>query len=335
MTVNATELLRQFRILGGVAENVCIRQGPHGYGVFAVIPKRPVRLMVPSKLLISPETLAFTSEGNLAVKNESGLSAGLAAFHAQYQRSFGWGAGGFERVKHYHQQMCDLPSALKNFLLILGCSNDLLSQMPTPVQAFKEHCISRQIAVSGTSKLMPVIELINYASDGAPYVVMPEGVSLSGTFENEVLARYRQSMDAFHFFFNYRFAASGRSTLSCEVTVDIPQFKPLRITRLDGLFDVKNGARWPRVSSNKDEIHLSFVELINLDAPTLPRQVFIDLLSAQGLAISRAGQLFDGLLDHNRQVLQDFLCACENAEGQVVESLKAVARYQMSNLSLV
>ena len=89
------------------------------------------------------------------------------------------------------------------------------------------------------------------------------------------------------------------------------------------------------MSSNKDEVHLSFVELVNLDEPTLPRQVFIDLLSAQGLAISRADQLFDGLLDHNRQVLQDFLRACENAEGQVVESLKAAARYQVANLSLV
>jgi hypothetical protein len=290
--------------------------------------------MVPSHLLISPQSLVFTPEGNVEIKHESSLSADLAAFHAQYQRSFGWGAGGFEQVTQYRKQLCALPDALKNFLLILGCPNDL-SQLPTPEQAFKEHCISRQISVLGTSRLMPVLELVNYASNGAPYVVMAGAVSLSGTFEHEVLARYRQSMDAFHFFFNYRFATPGRSTLSCEVTVDIPQFKPLRITRLDGLFDVKNGARWPRVSTNKDEIHLSFVELVNLDTPTLPRQVFIDLLSAQGLAISRADQLFDGLLDHNRQVLQDFLRACENAEGQFVENLKTVAGYQLSNLSLV
>ncbi len=332
--MNAAELWRQFRALGGAAENVCIRHGPHGYGVFAVIPNRPVRLMVPSQLLISPQSLVFTPEGNLEVKNGSGLSADLAAFHAQYQRSFGWGAGGFEYVKQYRQQLCTLPDALKNFLLILGCPNDL-NQLPTPEQAFQEHCISRQISVFGTSKLMPVLELINYASNGAPYVVMPNEVSFSGTFENEVLARYRQSMDAFHFFFNYRFAAPGRSSLSCEVTVDIPQFKPLRITRLDGMFDVKKGARWPRVSASKDEICLSFVELVNLDTPTLPRQAFIELLSAQGLAISRADQLFDGLLDHNRQVFQDFLQACENAEGQVVENLKTVAGYQLSNLAMV
>jgi hypothetical protein len=334
MTVNAAELLRQFRALGGTAENVCIRQGSHGYGVFAVIPSRPVRLMVPSQLLIPPQSLSLTPAGNIEVKNESGLTADIAAFHTQYQRSFSWGASGFKNAAQYHRELCALPDALKNFLLILGCSNDL-SQLPTPEQAFKEHCISRQIGVCGTSKLMPVLELINYASDGAPYEVTQEGVSLAGTFENEVLARYRHSMDAFHFFFNYRFATPGRSTLSCEVTVDIPQFKPLRITRLDGLSDVQNGARWPRVSAKKDEIHLSFVELVNLDTPTLPRQVFIEILSAQGLAIDRADQLFDGLVDHNRQVLQDFLRACENATGQVVESLKAVAGYQLSNLRLV
>jgi len=334
MTVNATELLKQFRALGGTAENVCIRQGAHGYGVFAVIPNKPVRLTVPSQLLISPQSLAFTPAGDLEVKKESCLTADIAAFHAQYQRGFGWGAGGFEKVKQYHQHLCALPDALKNFLLILGCPNDL-SHLPTQEQAFQEHCISRQIGVFGTSKLMPVLELINYASNGAPYIVTQEGVSLSGTFEHEVFARYRQTMDAFHFLFNYRFATPGRSTLSCEVTVDIPQFKPLRIARLDGLSDVKNGARWPRVSTKKDEIHLSFVELVNLDTPTLPRQMFKELLSMQGLATASADQLFDGLVDHNRQVLQDFLQACENAEGQVVENLKAVARYQLSNLRLV
>ena len=334
MTLNATELLRQFRALGGVAENVCIRQGPHGYGVFVVNPSRPVRLMVPSKLLIPPQSLSLTSTGNLEVKNGSGLTPEIAAFHTQYQLSFGWGASGFENVTEYHRELRALPDALKNFLLILGCPNDL-RQLPTPEQAFKEHCISRQIAVFGTSRLMPVLELINYGSNGAPYIVTQDGVSLSGTFEDEVFARYRQTMDAFHFFFNYRFATPGRSTLSCEVTVDIPQFKPLRITRLDGLSDVTNGARWPRVSTNKDEIHLSFVELVNLDTPTLPRQIFNELLSAQGLASCRADQLFDGLVDHNRQVLQDFLRACENAAGQVVESLKVVAGYQLSNLRLV
>ena len=277
MTVNAAELLRQFRALGGTAENVCIGRGSHGYGVFAVIPNRPVRLTVPSQLLISPQSLSLTPAGDLEVKNGSGLTADIAAFHAQYQRSFGWGAGGFEKVKRYRQQLCDLPKALKNFLLILGCPNDL-SQLPTPEQAFKEHCISRQIGVFGTSRLMPVLELINYASNGAPYIVTQDGVSLSGTFEHEVFARYRQTMDAFHFFFNYRFATPGRSTLSCEVTVDIPQFKPLRITRPDGLSDVTNGARWPRVSTKKDEIHLSFVELVNLDTPTLPRQILNELL---------------------------------------------------------
>lgn len=334
MSVSATEMLRQFRTLGGVADNVCIRQGPHGYGLFAVIPRRPVRLMVPAPLLISPQALVITPTGDVEVKNGSGLSAELAAFHATYQRSFGWGAGGFEYIKQHRQQLCALPGALKNFLHILGCPNDL-SQLPTPAQAFKEHCISRQISVFGASRLMPVMELINYANDGASYVVMQDSVSLSGTFKDEVLARYRHSMDAFHFFFNYHFATPGRSTLSCDVTVDIPHFKTLRVTRLDGLSDVKNGVRWPQLSVRKDEIHLSFVELVNRDTPTLPRQVFIELLSAQGLAISRAHQLFEGLLDHNRQIFQDFLRACENAEGHVVENLKAVAGYQLSNMRTI
>lgn len=329
MPVRATELLKHFRALGGVADNVSIRQGRHGFGLFAVNPRRPVQLLTPAPLLISPQMLVVTPTGQVEVKPDSGLSAEVVAFHTHYQRNFGWGAGGFEYITQYHQQLCALPDRLKSFLQILGCPDDL-KQPLTPAQAFKDHCISRQIGVFGASRLMPVMELINYAGDGAPYVVMQDGVSLSGTFKDEVLARYRRSMDAFHFFFNYHFATPGRSTLSCEVTIEIPQFKTLRITRLDGLADLKKGVRWPQVRASKNEIHLSFVELINQDTPALPRQVFTELMSAQGLAASRAHQLFEGLQDHNRQVLQDFLAACEGAQGEVVENLKTVAGYQLS-----
>lgn len=324
-------LIARFRALGGVADNVSIRPGRHGQGLFAVNPTEPVRLLAPAHLLISPALLYVTKEGHVEVKPESGLGAELIAFHEHYQRRFSWGAGGFASISQFRQQLCALPARLAPFLQILGYTDDR-SRHLTPSEAFKNHCISRQISVNGVSKLMPLLELINHANDGEPYVVTQEGVSLSGIFDDEVRARYTQGLDAFHFFFNYHFAVRSRSTLSCEVRIEVPGFKSLRISRMDGLFDVKGGVRVPQVSSSADELHFSFVELINLDKPSSPRQVFTHLLKDQGMQAEGANGLFDGLLMHNRQVMLDFLEACEGSDGQVLLGLREVAGYQLAHL---
>jgi hypothetical protein len=329
--VKPTELLTQFRALGGIADNVCVRQCQHGHGLFAVRPGHAVRVFTPAPLLISPRELELTPDNQVRVRSETAISPAVVAFHESYQRSIAWGAGGLETIRQHHQKLCALPDTLKNFLQIFGFSDDL-QHVPTPLEAFKTYCISRQILVNGESRLMPVLELINHAQEGAPYQVTREGVSLSGSFEGEVLARYRHHMDAFHFFFNYHFATPGRSALSCEVRVELPGFRSLRVSRWDGLCEVRSGVRMPQVCIRKDEIQLSFVELVNLDAPALPRQVFLELLLDQGLPASSVHALFNGLLGHNRQVLQDFLTACDSAEGPVVEELKAVAACQLENL---
>jgi len=328
-----TELLSRFRALGGIADNVGIRKCEHGYGLFAVNPSQPVRLVTPVQLLISPKLLLVTTDGNIKVKPASGFSAEVTSFHEDYQRTVGWGAGGLGYITQYRQQLCALSDSLKSFLQILGYQDDLSLQL-APREAFNNYCISRQISVKGASRLMPMVELANHSDEGAPYVVMQDGVSLSGTFDDEVVSRYRHHMDAFHFFFNYHFAKPSRTTLSCDVRIYIPHFRSLRISRLDGLSEARKGYRVPQISTNKNEIHLSFVELVNLDEPNLPRQIFLELLMEQGIPISSVNQIFDGLLGHNRKVLQDFLKACEGAEGLIIENLATIAGYQLANLSM-
>lgn len=330
--MTASEVLQKFRALGGVADNVAIRPSRHGHGLFAVNSGQPVRLVAPAELLISPRLLLTTPEGHIKIKPASGVSAEVAAFHEHYQRTFGWGAGGLADVRQHRQQLCALPDSVKTFLQIFGCRDDLNRQL-TPADAFERHCISRQISVNGVSKLMPVLELINHADEGAPYLVAQDGVTLSGTFDGEVTARYRRHLDAFHFFFNYHFANPGRSTLSCDVRIAIPGRRSLRISRMDGLSEERRDVRWPQVSSSKDEVHLSFVELVNLDQPSAPRQVFLELLKDQGIPTSSLHQLFEGLIAHNRQVLVDFLKACEGLEGAAIEDLKKVTTGQLNNLA--
>jgi len=313
--MSAADLLKRFRALGGVADNVQLRQGPHGWGLFVIDPEQPVRVVTPAHLLIAPQDLRLSGDGQVRVRPQATLAPEfrpeLVSFHEAYQREVGWGAGGWERSLHHHRQRQALPAALRPYLALLGGQPDN-GRAPTPEQAFQAHCVSRQIGVEGRSCLMPVLELINHAPDGAAYVV-DQGVGLTGRFTDEVLACYRRQMDAFHFFFNYHFVSQARVVLSGLVTIDLPGLGVLHIARDDARVDHHQGIPQPQVTVRPGQIHLSFVTLADLDAPARPREVFVRLMTEQGLPMARSHELFDGLIAHHRQVLQAFVRACEAA----------------------
>lgn len=341
--MQAADLLQWFRDLGGVADNVQLRQGPHGWGLFVVDPDQPVRVFTPTHLLIAPQDLCLSRDGQVRVRPQATLApefrSALVSFHEDYQREVGWGVGGWERSLHHHQQRQALPATLQPYLALLGGQPDT-GRPPTPEQAFQAHCVSRQIGVEGRSRLMPVLELINHAPDGAAYVV-DQGIGLSGRFTNEVFACYRRQMDAFHFFFNYHFVSPARVVLSGVVSIDLPGLGVLHIARDDGRVDHHQGVPVPQVMGRQGAIHLSFVELAHLDAPARPREVFVRLMTEQGLPAARGHELFDGLVAHHRQVLQAFVRACEAAvksggsprtDGGLSHQLLQVAQGQLACL---
>lgn len=339
----APNLLQWFRALGGVADNVQLRQGPHGWGLFVVDPDQPVRVFTPAHLLIAPQDLRLSRDGQVRVRPQAPLApefrSELVSFHEAYQREVGWGAGGWERSLHQHQQRQALPTTLQPYLALLGGAPGT-GPAPTPEQAFQAHCISRQIGVEGRSCLMPVLELINHAPDGAAYVV-DQGVGLTGRFKDEVFACYRRQLDAFHFLFNYHFVSPARVVLSGLVTIDLPGLGVLNIARDDARVDHHQGVSQPQVVACPGQIDLSFVTLADLDAPARPREVFVRLMLAQGLPAARGHELFDGLIAHHRQVLQALIQACEAAglpggeprtEGGLAHQLQQVAQAQLAQL---
>jgi hypothetical protein len=337
--MTADELLSWFRALGGVADNVQLRQGPHGWGLFVVDPAQPVRVFTPASLLVSPKDLCLSPGGQIRVSPQAKLNPELLSFHEAYQRDWGWGAGAWQRSLQQHRQRQALPAALAPFLALLGAPTDV-GPLPTPEQALVAHCVSRQIKVEGRSCLMPVLELINHAPDGAPYGV-DQGVALAGRFTDEVFACYRREMDAFHFLFNYHFVSPARVVLSGQVRIDLPGMGVLHIARDDGRVDHHQGIPQPHVEVRQGAIHLSFVELAHLDAPERPREVFVRLMGAQGLPTARGHELFEGLVAHHRQVLQTLVQACEAArladgpgdEGGLARQLHQVAQAQLACLS--
>ena len=63
MAVNSWQkILIEFRALGGVAENVDLRKGPYGRGIFPLDPELPSKIQVPEDLLINAKYLHIDSK---------------------------------------------------------------------------------------------------------------------------------------------------------------------------------------------------------------------------------------------------------------------------------
>ena len=85
-------LLAELRALGGTAENIILRDGPRGRGLFPLNPANPVRLHPPPNLLVNAEDTEIR-DGRLVIKASASIGARERAFFDSYQQDFSWGAG--------------------------------------------------------------------------------------------------------------------------------------------------------------------------------------------------------------------------------------------------
>ena len=266
----------------------------------------------------------------IKLNSKCNLSSDIVNFYEEYQLFFGWGAGGFDYIKHHQKDIQSLPDKLKNFLLILGWSESFMREI-TAKNCLNKYFISRQIRIDSVSKLMPIAELINHSPVGSQYIIQ-KGVKLTGIFRNEVFASYHSNIDAFHFFINYHFPSLTKSALSCNVVINIPNHGSLHISRMDQLAEFKGNTRFPKVTKKNTELHISFLEIANKNTPLLPRKTFISLMSLYGIPKTIATGIFDGLLEHNRQVLIDFIKECKNINKKITDDLNMVATNQLAIL---
>ena len=62
-------LLSEFRRLGGIADNVCQKEGEYGRGIFSVNPSLKARIFTPSKLLVKKDDI-YLEDNKLRIKKD-------------------------------------------------------------------------------------------------------------------------------------------------------------------------------------------------------------------------------------------------------------------------
>ena len=83
------DLVAEFRALGGIAENICLREGAHGRGLFPVNPARPVAIRIPDHLLADSAWAEF-HDGSFRLAQGAQIGGRERAFLEEYQNGLSW-----------------------------------------------------------------------------------------------------------------------------------------------------------------------------------------------------------------------------------------------------
>lgn len=329
--MNREELLAEFRSLGGVFENARIGEGATGRGVLVLDPAKPAIVHVPPNLLV-PIGDVEVRDGRLTLKTHGKIGARERVFFETYQRHFGWNAGLFEEVAAQQAEWYELPDEIRRQICTMGAVGNPESRFEAPTidACLKNYIETRDVYFKGKPHIAPLLELINHSPTGSDYAI-EDGVTLAGTFDAEVFARYNVR-DAWAVALHYGFAHRSPYAYSLAITVDIYANKRLVVERDAAAVRMVDGIRYPRREDDGDIVTLTNVMLGDSTAMDVPRAVFRKLLSAE-LTISQADEVFEGIAFYNRRRFLDILWALQKYEGNVVGMLRAAAIHQLHALS--
>jgi hypothetical protein len=319
------ELIAEFRELGGTAENICLREGPYGRGLFPIDTAKPVTIRVPETLLAQSDWAQFHG-GAFRLTQEAEIGLRERAFLEDYQNKLSWGAGGrrdTERTLEQAQQIS--PELRKALRSEFHCG--LWFADPTDRLVQELFVGSRPIGYKGHTVFMPFIELANHGA--GPPIVTNDGVGLHGLFPGEVLVRYAE-FDPHGVFVIWGFAADQSQAFSIALQGKVGG-RPVQIGRDLGALDPSKEVWFPRFDQTETGAKLEFLMIGNNRHPRGSRSIFHTLMRDRGL--SGFETAFETIQHTNRLHFLKLLSAVEEVEGAMALTLRRMARFQLQAMS--
>jgi hypothetical protein len=320
-------MLDEFRALGGVADNIKLRNGSIGRGLFPIDPKLPTKIVAPPNLLISVKDVQFKND-KLGIKEDSKVPARERAFFEAYQNDFSWGAGGKKDTHAFFESVEALPENVRNVLvndLILAGLKEI---NPGPERIQTRFLRSRMISYESGHVLMPVVELANHGVNGCPFSTK-DGVTIGGTFEDELCAHYGK-VDPYGAFEVWGFSSNEPVAFSLPAKMKLAS-RQLYILRQLSNKKVRGKFRIPVLESESDTVKISHLVLGHARYPRLAKGIFYQFM--KDIGEEHAEGLFDEIRRFNIQQFLKLMEALDEHEGPLISTLRRLCRHQISAIT--
>jgi hypothetical protein len=326
---NWQEMISEFAALGGIADNVCLRQGRYGRGLFPIDRSKPIRVCIPERLLLPLEYVGFI-DNQFRVSPQAAIGNRERAFLENYERDFSWGASR-NHAEELLGMLAEAPANLRELLEIpFGLEPWLAGPTPRAIQ--ERFLYSRVIKFKDKMVVMPIIELANHGH-ATTYQPEQDRLELSGTFEDEVLVRYTIS-DPLGIFAQWGFVTGTEPfALSVPVRLDrkagalVVERNLEKFGELVSTDDAGKPPFVPEVSVEGGTVKLSHMLLGHKNFPRIARGIFYTAMRKAG--IQDPAEPFDLIQHINRTLLYRLLELSEGAAPPLATLLRTVARYQL------
>ncbi|MFL5238325.1 MAG: hypothetical protein ACJ8EL_12115 [Rhizomicrobium sp.] len=319
------DMLDEFRSVGGTAENICLKEGAFGRGLFPVDPAKAVKVHIPDSLLIDLSHAEFDENNGFHVSPAAQVGPREKAFLENYEREFSWGTGRTDTERLLHA-MHGAPTPLRQLLHTPFEAERWLAE-PTPKAVQNAFFGSRVIAYKGRNVIMPIVELANHGH--LTRYSVTDGVGLSGQFSGEILVQY-EFADTWALFAKWGFASEEPFALSLPLTI---QSKSASIIIRRNIGSVVSAQKpfFPEVTVSGNTVELAYMLLGSRQFPRLARGNFQQIMRDAGHP--EANEPFDMIQHINRMQFFELIALSEGAAPLLRDVLRKVALSQLKAMS--
>ena len=321
-------LLYEFRRLGGVADNVCQKEGEYGRGIFSVNPSLKARIFTPSKLLVKKDDI-YLEDNKLRIKKDKEYNQEIRNFFNFYQDNFSWGSGGKETTELFEKGLSLFNSNLKELI-----KKYALVDLEERHQGNWDNVIKKQFLderafnFRDSSFIAPIWDLVNHKVKSLPFFVNERGISTPNypATNSEIVFQYND-ISALKRFFSYGFFSEESIVFSIPFSINIEDLGIYISCKGMSLTDDSM-----KIEQSGNKIILEGLPIADVNHPRLPSDYFDEILRKIG-HINVRKDVLNEIFQFNISLRKRIIDESNLIDNEVSKILTKVMLYEINLIS--
>ncbi len=328
MSDNWDFLLSEFRRFGGIADNVCQKEGKYGRGIFSVNPSLRTRIFTPSKLMVKKDDI-YLEDNKLRIKKDTEYNQEIRNFFNFYQDNFSWGSGGRETTVLFEKGLSlfnpNLNKLIKAYALVdleerhKGLWTNII---------VKQFLNARVVNFKNSSVIVPLWELVNHSVISLPFIISEKGISTPNypTVNGEIRFSYN-NISPLKRFFSYGFFSEESIIFSIPFSINIEDLGIHISCKGNSLKDDSM-----KIERSGNKIILEGLPIADANHPRLPYDYFDEFLRRID-HINIPKDLLLRIFELNISIRKKILDESQLIENDVSDTLTKVLHYEINLIS--
>jgi len=323
-------ILDLLKIHGGIANNIKIKRGIYGRGIFTLNSSKKSELFLPKELLVDSSKIIVDDNYNLNIEYACSDNKLSKNFLKKYFEDYGFNINTKNDIDIFYNKISNLSTELKNYLNFFF-NKYFFENKFSKKDYIDLYLNSRQIEIRNKKYFMPLVELFNHSAQGTDYI-FSEGLYVNGFFQDEIFTNYNIDYDSFEFFKNYQFFSKQKKALSCKIQVNFRN-KKIIIERNSNEYKIIKNIKLPISTTIENTIFISHIDLTEVKRNKNYYNLIIKDFIKYGLDHNEANEFFKNLFNYNMNLLHKIKNECVNQNASIAIEISKIVNNQISCLS--